>query len=310
MVAKPFTRVVLDRTRFLRSFSVGTCPPEKQDFNTININLHGVTMTKLKHGNAASLMMLLWLAIIFFFPERWGDFRTIIACSVPMLIFGSKIRGKTFGTRDCNTVIYKRNEYVLFFVFCICGAALISAITFLTVKAFGTAVQSSMPRTDFLYLFVFSCLIPAFFEEWLVRGGVLGILAGHGGAGIVICAVLFALMHTDVTKLPYALFSGLFITALVYLTECIYLGMLLHFLNNLTSLALSYLPSGLWEYIALFVFAVSFLVCAKAFKETKLCKDTVKLLYSADREKIKELCTPLFFVFAVATFVLMIWVIL
>ena len=39
MVAKPFARAALDRTRFLRSFSVGACPPKKQNFIRINYNL-------------------------------------------------------------------------------------------------------------------------------------------------------------------------------------------------------------------------------------------------------------------------------
>jgi len=267
-------------------------------------------MTKIKHGNVAALMMLLWLAISFFFPQRWSAFQTIIACGAPMVLFGVKTRGRTFGTRDCNTVIYKKHEYALFFAFCIFGAALISAITFLFAKAFGTVETSNVPQNGFLYLFVFSCLVPAFFEEWLVRGGILGTLKSYGGAGVLVCAFFFALMHTDVSKLPYAMFSGVFITALVYLTESIYLGMFLHFLNNFVSLILSYLPKGMGEYIALFIIAVAFLISARYFKETKLCKDTVKLIYTVDREKVKELCTPLFWVFAVLTFMLMVWVIL
>lgn len=264
-------------------------------------------MSKLKRGNVAALMMLLWLAISFFFPDRWESFQTIIACGAPMVLFNIKIRGKTFGTRDCNTVVYKTHEYALFFMFCIFGAALISAITYMSAKAFGTVGIQSTAHGGFLYPLVFSCLIPAFFEEWLMRGGVLGALEKQGGAGVLICAFLFALMHMDVTKLPYALFSGVFITALVYLTECIYLGMLLHFLNNFTSLILSYLPSGNAEYIALFIIAAAFLICARYFKETKLCKDTVKLIWSVDREKIKELCTPLFWVFVILVAVILLW---
>lgn len=259
-------------------------------------------MQKFKHGSIASLMMLIWFAILIIIPERWSAFGTVVACTVPMLAVKQKYRGKTFGARDCNTVIYKKSEYALFFIFCILGAALVSAVTFLILKASGMAAFSSAPRSDFLYLFVFSCLIPAFFEEWLLRGGVLGALAKYGTNGVLICAVLFALMHMNPAKLPYALFSGILITALVYLTECIYLGMLLHFLNNFASLLLSYIPSGFWEYAALFVIAVAFLICAKLFKETKLCKDTLKLISSVDRAKIKELCTPLFWVFVALVF--------
>ena len=108
-------------------------------------------------------MMLLWLAITFVFPDRWSAFKTIIACGAPMLLVGTKFRGKTFGTRDCNTAAYKDREYLLFFAFCICGAALISAITFFTVKAFGTETVGAENK-GFFYSLVFLCFIPAFFE--------------------------------------------------------------------------------------------------------------------------------------------------
>lgn len=261
-------------------------------------------MKKLKSADAASLMMLAWLVISFFFPTRWVAFSGIVACGAPMVLFKHSVRGVTFGARDCNTAKYKISEYALFFAFCICGAALVSAITYLTTVAFGTDVPQSGGRTDFFYLLVFSCFIPAFFEEWFMRGGVLGTLAKHRGAGVLICAVLFALMHMSIAKIPYAFFSGLFITALVYLTECVYLGMLLHFLNNLTSLVLSYLPSGVGEYIMLGVIAVAFLVSAAFFKKTSLCRDTVSLFSSVKKEEIKELCTPCFWVFAASVAVI------
>ena len=254
-------------------------------------------MTKIKRADIASLMMLLWFVISFFFPERWASFTTIFACGLPMILFKHSVRGKTFGTRDCNTVIYKKGEYISFFVFTVSGTALVSAVTHLIFKAFGTVTVASAPRSDFLYLLVFSCMLPAFFEEWLLRGGVLGALAKYGSAGVIITAVFFALMHRNAAALPYALFAGVFITALVYVTECIYLGMLLHFLNNLTSLLLSLVQNETGEYIALFAVAVTFMVSAKVMRETKLCKDTVKLIYSVEREKIKELCTPFFWVF-------------
>ena len=256
-------------------------------------------MSNSKSGNIASLMMLLWLAVyaaVAFFLPQWGDFATIIACTLPMVLFKKKHRGITYGASDCNTLKYKKHEYIPFFVFTISGTALVSALTFLALNAAGLASSHAGQSKGFFFMLVFSCFLPAFFEEWLLRGGVLGALQKHGGAGVWMCAVLFMLMHLNPVKWPYALFAGLCITALVYLTECIYLGMLLHFLNNFTSLLLSYL-NGVGEYIALLVLAVLFALSAVLLRRTKLLKDVKVLLTVSD---FSLFAAPAFIVFALA----------
>lgn len=250
-------------------------------------------MTKFKSGNIVALMLLMWLCVnagIAFLLPKWADFAGIISCTLPMVLFKQKHRGKTFGTRDCNTVIYKKREYALFFVFVICGCALISALTFLffTESVQETAIKH---HSGFFYPLVFSCFIPAFFEEWFVRGGILGSLAKYGGLGIFVCAFMFAVMH-GTRGMIYAAFAGLFITALVYVTECIYLGMLLHFLNNFTSLLLSYLSGGA-EYIALSVILVVFAVSVFLLKNTKLLCDISKSLITYNKDDKREVITPL-----------------
>ena len=260
-------------------------------------------MHKRKTGNIASLMMLVWLAfyIAALLLPKWAGFIGIFGCTVPMIVFDQKVRGKTFGARDCNTVIYKKQEYAALFAFCISGCALLSAITFFLSNLGGTQTAAETTgRSDFFYLLVFSCMAPAFFEEWLVRGGVLGKLAKHGGAGVWMCAILFMLMHVAPTKWLYALFAGALITALVYLTECIYLGMLLHFCNNFASLLLSCLPNGTAETVALIVIAAVFVSSFLLLARGKLFADTVKLLREVDGAKMRDLLTPLFWVFVAA----------
>ena len=122
-------------------------------------------MSKLKSGNTVACMCLLWLCVyagIAIFLPKWIDFAGILACTLPMLLFKQKYRGKTFGTRDCNTVKYKKKEYALFFIFFICGCALISALTFLLFAGEGEETVAEH-HSAFFYPLVFSCLIPAFF---------------------------------------------------------------------------------------------------------------------------------------------------
>lgn len=245
-------------------------------------------------------MMLLWLAVHLFAAfvlPKWADFLAVIGCTLPMLLVKPQVRGETYGTRDCNTVIYKKWEYGTFFVLTIAGSALLSAAVHI---ASGYLDMAPAPRTDFPYLVVFSCFLPAFFEEWLLRGGVLGAVAAKGGAGVWMCSVFFMLMHMDVAKWPYTLFAGLCITALVYKTECIYLGMLLHFLNNFVSLMLSYLQTPVAEYAALVAIAVLFVIAVAVLRRSNLGKDVWELLWNVKREDVRELLSPLFVVFVTA----------
>ena len=257
-------------------------------------------MNKRKAGDIASGMMFVWLAfyVAALFIPKWADFIGILGCTVPMLAFKQRTRGKTFGTRDCNTVIYTKQDYAAFFAFCISGCALLSAIMYLLSNLGGAqTVTETATRSDFFYLLVFSCCIPAFFEEWMVRGGVLGALEKYGAAGVWMCAIVFALMHISPVKWVYTLFAGLLITALVYLTECIYLGMFLHFCNNFVSLLLSYLPRGAAEWITLALLA---LLCAASLlwlRQKRLFADTVQLLRLANDMTVRDLLTPLFWVF-------------
>lgn len=259
-------------------------------------------MRTQRAGNIASLMMLIWLAFYILFARvlpQWMGFMPVVGCTVPMLLFGSRVRGSTYGTRDCNVLRYRTGEYAVFFVFCICGCALLSALGYI-VGGLLSAVPT-LPRTDFPYMLVFSCFLPAFFEEWLLRGGVLGAVAHKGGAGVWTCGVLFMLMHLDPAKWIFTLFAGVCITALVYQTECIYLGMLLHFVNNVFSLLLSLLPSETAEYIALGVIFLCFVASALVLCRIPLGKDVRKLLFCVRKEDFYELLSPLFFLFAAAT---------
>lgn len=112
------------------------------------------------------------------------------------------------------------------------------------------------------------------------------------------------LMHTDISKWPHALFAGVLITALVYVTECIYLGMLLHFLNNFTSLLLSYLQTPVSEYVALCVIAVLFMIALAVLWRSRLGKDVRALLVRVKREDVRALLSPLCVVYIVLTIVL------
>ena len=86
-------------------------------------------------------------------------------------------------------------------------------------------------------------------------------------------------------------------------TECIYLGMLLHFLNNLTSLVLSYISGGA-EYISLFAILVIFVASTALLVRTNLFADIRKSL-ELKNLNIKEVITPALVVFCVCAAIIL-----
>lgn len=83
--------------------------------------------------------------------------------------------------------------------------------------------------------------LPALIEEMIFRGYILGALRAHGdGLAVVLSATLFGLFHGNVLQIPFAFILGLAMGYLVVLTDSIWPAVLLHFVNNLMSVLLSF----------------------------------------------------------------------
>ena len=82
------------------------------------------------------------------------------------------------------------------------------------------------------------CLIPAMFEEVLFRGIAFSEYEKIYGTkkAIILCAVVFSLMHGSLIALVPQFITGLYLTYIVYKTNSIYSGVIGHFVINLTTL--------------------------------------------------------------------------
>lgn len=93
-------------------------------------------------------------------------------------------------------------------------------------------VELKQPYQIIIY-FISYAIIPALVEELLFRGTVCRSLTVYGkGTAIVISAVLFALMHTNIEQMLYTFVAGLFFGWLYVETKSILAPVLLHFVNN------------------------------------------------------------------------------
>ncbi len=76
--------------------------------------------------------------------------------------------------------------------------------------------------------------LPAVVEEIIFRGCILRGIGG-AGKGILVSAVLFALLHMNINQMCYALFMGLFFGVVVLVTGNVLSSLIMHFVFNLFS---------------------------------------------------------------------------
>ncbi len=88
--------------------------------------------------------------------------------------------------------------------------------------------------------FVSSAVVPAFIEEMALRGVIMQPLRRYGDMFAVLCSsFVFALMHCNLVQIPFAFIAGIAIGYAVIITESIWTGIIIHFINNAFSVAVT-----------------------------------------------------------------------
>lgn len=130
----------------------------------------------------------------------------------------------------------------------------------------------------FLLEIVDTAIVPAVFEEFAFRGVVLNKLRKFGDSyAIIMSAVLFGLMHGNLSQIPFAFILGLVIGFIAVKTNSIIPGILIHFFNNLFSVIMSYLGMinifNTQEYMIIHFSSVLTIVILGLVSVIILCKD-------------------------------------
>ena len=88
-----------------------------------------------------------------------------------------------------------------------------------------------------LYAVVTFALVPAVCEEFLFRGVVCAEFECAGiGTAVFFSAVLFAMSHFSVIRLPVYLFSGFVLVFVMYVTQSVFASMIVHASANAVAL--------------------------------------------------------------------------
>ncbi len=90
--------------------------------------------------------------------------------------------------------------------------------------------------------FIATAITPALVEEFALRGAVMGTLRKYGdGFAIITSAVIFGLMHGNFVQIPFAFIMGFVFAFVVIKTGTIWTAVIIHFINNFTSILLDYI---------------------------------------------------------------------
>ena len=116
------------------------------------------------------------------------------------------------------------------------------------MKQFYDALMEALEKMmagPFWSSFLVTAIFAPVFEEWLCRGMVLrGLLSKmKPGWAIVISALFFALIHMNPWQALNAFFIGVIMGYVYYKTGSLWLTMLIHFVNNSTSVILTQVTS-------------------------------------------------------------------
>jgi len=207
------------------------------------------------------IQMILSIVLGTFFGDSISDYVSIffaqtVPVFIPAMIYCFSDKNGFDG--------YKRNGKITFFnvILCvfsaICANVLISyfstyitnpIFTFFSKTPTVQNIKVQKNAFEFLVDIIFICMMPAIFEEILFRGVVLTKYEKIYGSkkAIVMCGIVFALMHNNISLLIPQFLVGIFLSYIVFKFNSLYMGIIAHFTNNCATLIIQMSIANKWS---------------------------------------------------------------
>ena len=143
------------------------------------------------------------------------------------------------------------------------------ATTFLQLGLEAVGIGITMPEYEvpetipgiIIYVITLT-LAPAFIEEIIFRGIVMQSLRRFGDMfALVASALIFGIFHLNLIQMPYAFILGLCIGYLVMRTGSLWVGIIIHLINNGVAVAFEFMYPRMTEEVYYFANSVYNLAC-------------------------------------------------
>ena len=124
-------------------------------------------------------------------------------------------------------------------------ANLATALLVAALGGFGIEFDSYKPESpangyQMAWMLLSNAIVPALVEEFALRGVMLQSLRKYGDAFAVFAsAIIFAMMHGNMTQAPFAFLLGAVLAMLVIITGSLWTSMAVHLLNNTYSVCMN-----------------------------------------------------------------------
>lgn len=141
------------------------------------------------------------------------------------------------------------------------GVMGISLLTSLLLTSFGGAEGEALSGGLF-YLLTRYALVPSILEELLFRLIPLALIAPKSRkSALVISTLLFATVHADLFKIPYALFAGFIYILCDILAGSVIPSLVMHLFNNVIAILWQthFIPHGVAHFALIVIGALAFI---------------------------------------------------
>lgn len=263
-----------------------------------NLKKGGVpTLSDVWLTAALTIMLVLYagsmMQVEFGLAGVFGTQMILLLIPLCLVVYTKKDIRQTYGFAKAGLADYVGSVFIIagFFLLNIVIAA---GMTMLFPESAGnveSVFSNLMGDSAAAALFVIA-LTPAVCEEMLFRGMILHALGARHrmASAVAVTAVLFGLFHMSLVKFVPTGLLGLVLCLVVWRTGSIYPAMLMHFLNNMVSVAIMYYPDEVGSVFP------AFLKSGLTFSEVMgligtglvLAGIGVAVLWKAGRENRKE----------------------
>ena len=136
---------------------------------------------------------------------------------------------------------------LLFYVVSWPLVTLFNVITLLFATSITSTASEIFEEPSLLQQVITVAMIPAFYEECLIRGAVLQGYrkTGRVRAAILMSALIFGLFHANIAQFFYTTVMGLCLALIVEASGSLWTGILFHFVNNSSGIILMSLLTSL-----------------------------------------------------------------
>lgn len=190
-----------------------------------------IDISQIDRGDNIYLSLVVIQLVIFILP-------TIFYVRLKGRKFTSHLNLKFFGPRKFVFILFSFLALVL-------GGCIIKLILFAcgysseSYSLYQNYIASGGDFLQTVYKVVAIAVLPAICEEFLFRSAILTdyMSAGCGiASSIFLSSLLFSMLHFNFAQFPVYLFSGIVLAAVTMITQSVFAAMLVHMLNNISSL--------------------------------------------------------------------------